>query len=117
MGDGGWGDRLQVFHQRIAHTLLPHPKLDASLEGFVIKQVLAVEPHDEAWFWATHQGAGIDLLLRRGGRLPGVEVKRVDAPRLQPGRQTPPPVRARPRRGGAPAAGWPAPPPPWKATL
>jgi len=61
---------------------LSHPKLGASWEGFVIEQVLAAEPHDEAWFWATHQGAEIDLLLRRGDRLLGVEVKRADAPRL-----------------------------------
>ncbi|MCC5869336.1 MAG: ATP-binding protein [Gammaproteobacteria bacterium] len=63
-------------------ALLSHPKLGASWEGFVIEQVLAVEPHDEAWFWATHQGAEIDLLLRRGDRLFGVEVKRADAPRM-----------------------------------
>ena len=42
------------------------------------------EPHDEAFFWATHQGAEIDLLLRRGGRLLGVECKRTDAPRVTP---------------------------------
>jgi predicted AAA+ superfamily ATPase len=65
-------------------ALLSHPKLGASWEGFVIEQVLAVEGHDEAWFWATHQGAEIDLLLRRGDRLLGVEVKRADAPRLTP---------------------------------
>lgn len=63
-------------------ALLSHPKLGASWEGFVIEQVLAVEAHDRAWFWATHQGAGIDLLLHRGDRLLGVEVKRADAPRL-----------------------------------
>lgn len=63
-------------------ALLSHPKLGASWEGFVIEQVLAVEGYDEAWFWATHQGAEIDLLLRRGDRLLGVEVKRADAPRL-----------------------------------
>jgi hypothetical protein len=64
--------------------LLTHPKIGASWEGFVIEQILAGEPHDEAWFWATHQGAEIDLLLRRGGRLLGVECKRADAPRLTP---------------------------------
>jgi predicted AAA+ superfamily ATPase len=62
--------------------VLSHPKLGASWEGFVIEQVLAAEPFDEAWFWATHQGAEIDLLLRRGDRLLGVECKRADAPRL-----------------------------------
>jgi len=65
-------------------ALLTHPKLGASWEGFVTEQVLAGEPHDEAFFWGTHQGAEIDLLLRRGDRLLGVEVKRADAPRLTP---------------------------------
>jgi predicted AAA+ superfamily ATPase len=65
-------------------ALVSHPKAGASWEGFVIEQVLAAEPHDDAWFWATHQGAEIDLLLRRGDRLLGVECKRADAPRLTP---------------------------------
>lgn len=62
------------------HALLHHPKLGASWEGFVIEQVLASVAHDDASFWATHQGAEIDLLLRRGDRLYGVECKRTDAP-------------------------------------
>lgn len=64
--------------------LLTHPKVGASWEGFVIEQVLMTEPHDEAYFWATHQGAEIDLILRRGDQLLGVECKRADAPRLTP---------------------------------
>jgi predicted AAA+ superfamily ATPase len=40
------------------------------------------EPYDEAFFWATHQGAEIDLILRRGDRLRGIECKRSDAPGL-----------------------------------
>jgi uncharacterized protein len=63
-------------------SLLTHPRLGASWEGFVIEQVLATEPHDDAWFWATHQGAAIDLILRRGDLLYGIECKRGDAPRL-----------------------------------
>lgn len=63
-------------------SILSHPKVGASWEGFVIEQVLAVEPHDGAFFWATHQGAEIDLILRRGERLLGVECKRADAPRM-----------------------------------
>ena len=50
----------------------------------MIEQVLATEPHDEAYFWATHQEAEIDLLLRRGDRLYGVECKRGDAPKMTP---------------------------------
>lgn len=65
-------------------ALLSHPKIGASWEGFAIEQVLAGEPHDEAWFWGTHQGAEIDLILRCGDRLLGVECKRADAPRLTP---------------------------------
>jgi hypothetical protein len=46
--------------------------------------VLTAEPHDEAFFWSTHQGAEIDLILRRGDKLLGVECKRTDSPRLTP---------------------------------
>ncbi|MEX0830717.1 MAG: ATP-binding protein [Nitrospirales bacterium] len=67
-----------------AKALVSHPKLGASWEGFVIEQILLMEPHDDAYFWATHQGAEIDLILRRGNRLLGVECKRADAPRLTP---------------------------------
>ncbi len=63
-------------------SLTSHPKLGASWEGFAIEQVLALEPHDEAAFWGTHQGAEIDLVLRRGDRLLGVECKRADSPRV-----------------------------------
>ncbi|MFZ5564292.1 MAG: ATP-binding protein [Thermodesulfobacteriota bacterium] len=62
--------------------LLTHPKVGASWEGFVIEQILQTEPHDEAFFWATHQGAEIDLVLRRGDELFGIECKRTDAPRM-----------------------------------
>jgi len=63
-------------------ALMTHPKVGASWEGFVIEQVLSTVDHDEAFFWATHQGAEIDLVLRRGGDLLGVECKQVDAPRM-----------------------------------
>ncbi|HQY48452.1 MAG TPA: ATP-binding protein [Usitatibacteraceae bacterium] len=65
-------------------AVLSHPKAGASWEGFAIEQALAREPHDDAWFWATHQGAEIDLLLQRGDRLLGIECKRTDAPRMTP---------------------------------
>jgi uncharacterized protein len=74
----------QLLGVKTERALLTHPKVGASWEGFVIEQVLAAEPHDEAWFWATHQGAEIDLILRRGDRLLGVECKRADAPRMTP---------------------------------
>jgi len=61
-----------------------HTKYGASWEGFAIEQVLATEPHTEASYWATYQGAVMDLLLHRQGKVYGVECKRVDAPRMTP---------------------------------
>ncbi|HAK94269.1 MAG TPA: hypothetical protein DCM87_04530 [Planctomycetes bacterium] len=39
---------------------------------------------DEAYYWATHNGAELDLLLLKKGRRIGVECKRADAPVLTP---------------------------------
>lgn len=39
---------------------------------------------DQAYFWATHQGAELDLLLLKDGRRVGVEIKRTDAPAMTP---------------------------------
>lgn len=61
-----------------------HPKVGASWEGYAVEEVLkALEP-DEAYFWATHQGAELDLLLFKSGKRIGVECKRSDAPSLTP---------------------------------
>jgi hypothetical protein len=74
----------QLLGIRSEQELLSHPKCGASWEGYVIEEALkALEP-DEAWFWATHNGAEIDLILWKDGRRLGVECKRVDAPRLTP---------------------------------
>lgn len=77
-----------LLHQLLGvgseRDLLSHPKCGASWEGYVIEEAFkALEP-DETYFWATHNGAEIDLILRKDGRLLGVECKRVDAPRLTP---------------------------------
>ncbi|HTV94855.1 MAG TPA: ATP-binding protein [Steroidobacteraceae bacterium] len=69
---------------RSRRDLLTHPKLGASWEGFVIEQLLHAAEPDQAYFWATHQGAEIDLLMLRGSRRVGVEIKRSDAPSLTP---------------------------------
>jgi predicted AAA+ superfamily ATPase len=69
---------------RTRAELLSHPKLGASWESFVIEQLLQAFEVDHAYFWATHQGAELDLLLMRGSRRVGVEIKRNDAPSLTP---------------------------------
>jgi hypothetical protein len=50
----------------------------------VIEEVLRSVQPEEAYFWATHAGAELDLLLVKGGRHIGIECKRIDAPRLSP---------------------------------
>ncbi len=65
-----------------------HPRLGASWEGFVIENVLSSVQHSAAWFWGTHAGAEIDLVLHTRGVLVGIEIKRIDAPRLTPSMKT-----------------------------
>jgi predicted AAA+ superfamily ATPase len=69
---------------RTRADLLSHPKLGFSWESFVIEQLLQAFEVDHAYFWATHQGAELDLLLMPGSRRIGVEIKRSDAPALTP---------------------------------
>jgi hypothetical protein len=64
--------------------ILSHPKVGASWEGYAIEETLRVVRPEAAYFWATHTGAELDLLLFKGGRRYGVEVKFQDAPRLTP---------------------------------
>lgn len=59
-----------------------HPKSGASWEGFALEQVLHVAQPDEAYFWATHAGAELDLLMFKHGLRVGVEFKRTDAPKM-----------------------------------
>ena len=64
--------------------VLAHPKAGASWEGFVLEQVLHHAQPRDAYFWATHQGAELDLLMFKHGRRVGVEFKLADAPGLTP---------------------------------
>jgi predicted AAA+ superfamily ATPase len=63
-----------------AEQLLSHPRVGASWEGFALEQVLRAVQPSEAFFWATHTGAELDLLLIAGGRRFGVEMKFSEAP-------------------------------------
>ena len=72
-----WGVRTDV-------ELLRHPKCGASWEGYAVEQTLNHVQPDDAYFWATHQGAELDLLLFKNSRRVGVEIKRTDAPALTP---------------------------------
>ena len=74
-----------LYHQLLGietiAALQTHPRIGASWEGFVVEKVIAECAADQAYFWATHNGVELDLLLLGRGRRIGVEIKRVDAPR------------------------------------
>ena len=61
-----------------------HPKVGASWEGYAVEEVLKALRPDDAYYWATHNGAEIDLVLFKNGRRIGIECKRADAPTLTP---------------------------------
>ncbi len=64
-------------------SLLAHPKVGASWEGFALDALierLGARP-EECFFWATHTGAEIDLVVFRGRHRLGFEIKRSSAPR------------------------------------
>ncbi len=72
----------QLLGIRTRKDLLSHPKSGASWEGYALEELLKVADVDEFYFWGTHGGAELDLLLVVNGRQIGVEFKRVDAPKL-----------------------------------
>lgn len=63
-------------------TLLGHPKMGASYEGFVVEQIIDALGERNAYFWSTHSGAELDLVVFRQGQRLGFEIKHTDAPRL-----------------------------------
>jgi hypothetical protein len=54
---------------------------------FEVVRRLGARP-EECYFWATHTGAELDLLVVRGRKRWGFEFKRTDAPRVTPSMRT-----------------------------
>jgi predicted AAA+ superfamily ATPase len=87
--------KLYVADSGLLHTLLDigtaadldrHPKVGASWEGFAMAQVIArigARP-DQCFFWRTHTGAELDLLVVRGRERLGFEFKRTSVPAVTP---------------------------------
>ena len=83
--------KVYIADSGLLHTLLniktmvdleKNPKIGSSWEGFVIEQIirrLNAAP-EECFFWATHSGAEIDLLVVRGNKRLGFEVKLTTSP-------------------------------------
>jgi predicted AAA+ superfamily ATPase len=76
--DSGLLHALLSIEERL--ELAGHPKHGASWEGFALEQVLTITDSRQAFFWGTHSGAELDLLLMLGGKRYGVEFKCADAP-------------------------------------
>jgi len=76
-----------IFHALLnlpeAADLNAHPKCGASWEGFVMDQIIRHlgARSEECFFWATHAGAELDLLVVRGRKRYGFEIKRTTAPK------------------------------------
>ncbi|MBI2071532.1 MAG: ATP-binding protein [Gemmatimonadetes bacterium] len=88
--------KVYVADTGLLHTLLGldsrealegHPQVGASWEAFAISNVLdrlGARWGEDAYFWRTHAGAEIDLIVIRQSRRLGFEVKRTVAPALTP---------------------------------
>lgn len=66
--------------------LQKHPKLGSSWEGFALEEVIrarGIKSH-QCFFWATHAGAELDLLIVDKNCREGFEFKYTDAPILTP---------------------------------
>lgn len=85
--------KVYVEDSGLLHTLLGledrealerHPKVGASWEGFMLGQVIVATGarSEECYHWRTHAGAELDLLVVRGNRRWGFELKRTTAPRV-----------------------------------
>ena len=82
--------KIYIRDSGILHALLfletgrqlqSHPKVGASWEGFVIEEIILSCQSRNVYFWSTHSGAELDLLLFKGGRAAGFEIKYTDAPK------------------------------------
>lgn len=81
--------KVYVRDSGVLHSLLGlethddlagHPKLGASWEGFVVEQLISALQTRDAYYWATHGGAELDLLIHSRGKRYGFEIKYTDAP-------------------------------------
>jgi predicted AAA+ superfamily ATPase len=75
---------------RSREALVRHPKVGASWEGFGIQAVIdrLGARREECFFWGTHAGAELDLLVVRGSLRLGFELKRTVSPKVTPSMRT-----------------------------
>lgn len=73
---------MRCLASTLARRSLNHPKVGASWEGMAIQQLIRRLGADatECFSWKAHTGAELDLLVVRGTRRRGFEIKLTDAP-------------------------------------
>lgn len=81
--------KIYIRDSGIFHALLQlenlsdiqgHPMLGSSWESFALEHVVGAFNNRDIYFWATHAGAELDLLVMSKGKRYGFEFKYVDAP-------------------------------------
>ena len=78
--DSGLLHRLLGFSDE---NLEFNPALGSSFEGFAIEEIIRYfTSYEISYFWATHNGAELDLLIERGIKKLGFEIKYTDNPRI-----------------------------------
>jgi predicted AAA+ superfamily ATPase len=86
--------KVYIRDSGILHALLGidpgglslHPKVGASWEGFALEEVIRLNQFEkeECYFWRTHDGAELDLLVCREGKKVGFEFKYNELVKLTP---------------------------------
>lgn len=75
-----------VLHHLMAITdqdsLMVHPRLGASWEGFAMEQTIQNLRLTDSYFWSTYSGAELDLLFFQNGKKYGLEFKFNETPEV-----------------------------------
>jgi len=85
--------KVYIADSGILHTLLglrtlddlmSHPKCGASWEGFILREIIRCcgAERNEIYYWGVHTGAELDLLIIKGQRRLGFEVKLTRSPKV-----------------------------------
>lgn len=71
-------NRIETYNE-----LLIQPQLGASWEGFSLEEIIRHQDVDafDCYFWGTHAGAELDLLIIKGNKRIGFEFKYTDTPK------------------------------------
>lgn len=82
--------KIYIRDSGILHSLLTlkdnlifkHIKVGASWEGFIIEQIIQKINTRDCYYWRTHTGAELDLLVLKDGKRIGFEIKYSNIPKI-----------------------------------